>query len=77
MSLPVSAGLVALQHAVQGAPPAALRRARYLRQAMLASAVVNAVRGADEAVWAAAAPAACAIVVAVEGATLRDLSYLM
>ena len=61
---PACAGLAALQHAVQEAPPAALRP----RRALLAEVALQAVGGADDALWPAAAPAACAVTAAVEGA---------
>ena len=54
----------ALHHLAAVAPPAALARHREL----LLDAAVRGVAAADERLWPAAAPAACALIVALEGA---------
>ena len=57
------AGFWALHHIATAAPPPTLAFHREL----LLDTAVRSVTGADERAWPAAAPAACALVIAVEG----------
>ena len=57
------AALAALQHVAESASASDLRGSRDL----LADTAKRVVTGADERVWPAAAPAACALMTAAEG----------